>query len=123
MSCNWVTCNGKKCTNQILMDGYCARHLKQTCSICFEPVPSTNSAKAKRLSCGHAFHFNCILKWFETSDECPVCRRKQLKDPLITYKGAIEENMRTVYRDAIQTYEAEIRRLNDRIRTYARINK
>ena len=123
MTCNWVTCNGNRCNGPILMDNLCARHLKQTCSICLEQVPSTNSAKAKRLSCGHAFHYNCILKWFETSDECPVCRQKQLKDPIIMFKGNVEESMRTLYRDAIKTYEHEIRRLNDRLRTYARLQR
>ena len=27
------------------------------------------------LLCKHRFHKECILKWFETSDSCPNCRR------------------------------------------------
>ncbi|CAK5093552.1 unnamed protein product [Meloidogyne enterolobii] len=33
--------------------------------------------------CGHFYHTDCILKWFETAksdfDKCPTCRRAQLK--------------------------------------------
>lgn len=122
-TCKWLTCSGKQCTNQVLMDGFCTRHLKQTCSICLEQVPSTNSARAKRLSCGHSFHYNCIIRWFETSDECPVCRKKQHKDPLIIFKGNIEDKMRTLYMDALKTYEGEIRRLNDRVRSVAQMRR
>jgi hypothetical protein len=97
------------------MDDYCPRHLKQKCAICFEKVPSTNSAKTKRLSCGHSFHLNCILNWFVTSDCCPVCRKEQTKDVLISFKNKIENEMRDKYRDAILTYEHEIRRLRRRM--------
>lgn len=110
MSCSWITKDGKKCTNNILMDNYCSKHLKQTCSICFEKVPSTNSAQCKRLRCGHAYHFNCILNWFVTSDQCPVCRQSQQKDDLILFKNKIEDEMREKYRDVMATYEYELRR-------------
>lgn len=106
MSCKW-----KLCTNCVLMDGLCARHLKQTCMICFEKVPSTNSARSKRLWCGHSYHFRCIIKWFETSDVCPVCRKTQSTDDLITFRKNIEESMRIKYKDAIKNYEREIVRL------------
>lgn len=119
--CVWVTSDNRRCRNNVLMDGYCTRHLKQTCSICFEPVPSTNSACSKRLSCGHSYHFNCILKWYEKSDDCPVCRKKQTKDPVIFFKNNIEQKMRDLYKDTIKTYEMELRRLNDRLRTHARL--
>lgn len=76
-----------KCKNNILLDGLCSRHLKQTCAICFEQVPSTNSAQNKRLSCGHSFHMNCILKWFLRSDACPTCRKSQPNDQIIIFKN------------------------------------
>ena len=77
-----------------------------------EDVPSTNSAKNKRLSCGHAFHFNCIMRWFVTSDECPTCRRSQTGDPLVVFKSKVEDELRKKYRDAIRSLESENRRLN-----------
>ena len=110
--CTWINkISETRCKNVILMDGYCSRHLKQTCSICFEQVPSTNSAKTKRLSCGHAFHIDCILNWFVNSDICPICRKSQTKDLFISFKNKIEDEMRRKYRDAIMSYEHEIRRL------------
>ncbi|KAM3414801.1 hypothetical protein BST61_g9950 [Cercospora zeina] len=27
--------------------------------------------------CGHDFHEDCVLEWFQTNDGCPVCRTKQ----------------------------------------------
>ena len=98
------------------MDGFCTRHLKQKCPVCWEKVSSTNSSNSKRLTCGHAFHAHCILEWFVTSDECPVCRTKQTNDPIIQFKSKVEENLREKYRDSIHTYDTEIEILNDRIR-------
>lgn len=114
-------CKWKNCKNLILMDDYCTKHLKQTCSICFEKVPSTNSAKTKRLTCGHAFHLNCISNWFVNSDCCPVCRKEQTKDSLISFKNKVEDEMRDKYRDAMATYEYEIRRLRNHIQSLKRI--
>jgi len=107
-------CKWNNCKNSVLMDGFCSRHLKQKCSICWENVPSTNSAKHKRLKCGHAFHFDCILKWFKTSDECPVCRSNCSNDSLITFRNDIEDKMRKIYRDAIKYLENENKKLRRR---------
>ena len=106
-----TTCQKKGCKLNVLMDGFCVRHLKQKCSICLEDVPSTNSASHKRLSCGHAFHFRCILNWFVCSNECPSCRTKQISDPLIKFKEKVESEMRRKYKEAIQSLESENRRL------------
>lgn len=107
-----TTCQWKNCRNVVLMDNFCVRHLKQRCAVCMEDVPSTNSAKHKRLSCGHAFHFNCIMRWFVTSDECPTCRCKQPNDPLVIFKCSVEDELRKKYRDAIRSLESENNRLN-----------
>ena len=114
--CSWVTEAGTKCKNVVLMDGFCSRHLKQKCSICWDQVRSTNSANTKRLSCGHSFHLNCILQWFVKSNECPVCRQEQIKDPIILYKEKIQEELREIYRDAMKTYEVELTFLRRRLR-------
>lgn len=107
------TCKWKECKNVILRDDYCTRHLKQQCSICFESVPSTNSASHKRLKCGHAFHLDCIIQWYVESDVCPVCRQKQIHDPLIQYKNKIENNIRKIYRDAIISLQTELRQISN----------
>ena len=106
-----MNCKRENCKNNVLWDGLCSRHLKQTCMICFNRVPSTNSASAKRLSCGHSFHFRCIIHWFEVSEDCPICRKKQGHDDLLIFRNNIEENMRRKYRETIKSYEREIRRL------------
>ena len=105
------TCQREGCKNIVLMDGYCIRHLKQTCSICMEPVPSTNTYKTKRLTCGHAFHLACVIKWFPYSNDCPSCRRPQASDPLILFKKDIERNVRKSYKNAIESLEREIDQL------------
>jgi len=106
-TCKWITKDNKKCSSSVLMDGFCTRHLKQKCSICWETVPSTNSAKHKRLKCGHAYHLNCILGWFKESQLCPVCRKDNSSDDLIKFKNEIENKMRKTYRDAIRSLEKE----------------
>ena len=121
--CKWVTSSDNRCSNNILMDGFCTRHLKQKCSICMEDVRSTNSANTKRLTCGHAFHYKCIIRWFSTSDDCPTCRKKQIADPLIQFKQQVEEEMRLKYRDAIRSLEVENQRLNETLRRNLRNNR
>lgn len=103
-----MTCEWKTCRNLVLRDNLCVRHLKQKCVICMESVPSTNSARHKRLTCGHAFHTNCIITWFETSDECPTCREPQQNDVFIQYKLNIERRMRRKYMAAIRSLENEV---------------
>ena len=76
-----------------------------------DEVPSTNSASHKRLSCGHAYHQKCILKWFVTSNDCPCCRTKQTYDPIIKFKESVENELRKKYKEVIQSLESENRRL------------
>ena len=105
-------CTGKEgCKGKIILDGMCCRHLNQTCSICLENVKSTNTIGTKRLTCGHSYHVDCILNWFVTSNECPVCRVKQTDDPMVLFKEKVENELREKYRDAIQSMQQEITEL------------
>jgi hypothetical protein len=104
-----TTCSGKEgCKGKVILDGLCCRHLTQQCSICFDNVKSTNTASTKRLTCGHSYHVDCILNWFVTSNECPVCRSPQENDNIITFKNKVEEILREKYRDAIQSLENQV---------------
>lgn len=40
-----------------------------TCIICREEMTT-----AKRLSCGHLFHVQCLRSWLERQHTCPTCR-------------------------------------------------
>lgn len=40
------------------------------CSICFEQVSGT----CVKLRCNHIFHENCIVRWLERHNNCPMCR-------------------------------------------------
>lgn len=115
-----MACQRPNCKSNVLMDGFCVRHLKQKCSICMEEVPSTNSANNKRLTCGHAFHYKCIIQWFVTSDDCPTCRCKQSKDQIIIFKENVEDELRIKYMDAIRSLEVENVRLTENVRALAR---
>jgi len=116
MSCTILTINGRKCRKPALRDGKCSVHLTQECAICFEDVRSNNTQHSKRLTCAHSFHMPCIMQWFQTSNACPVCRVAQVDDPIIKFKDSVEENMRLVYQDAIQTLERQLAQQRRRYR-------
>jgi hypothetical protein len=42
------------------------------CTICFDKLSVGDSAL--RIPCGHLFHEDCVRKWLESSNQCPVCR-------------------------------------------------
>ncbi|CAN8320646.1 unnamed protein product [Cochlearia groenlandica] len=45
----------------------------EKCAICFEEF--NNGERVVTLPCGHDFHEDvCVVKWFETSHFCPLCR-------------------------------------------------
>ncbi len=43
------------------------------CSICFDEFKDKNIFK---LPCGHTYHYNCIMDWFDKEMTCPLCRTK-----------------------------------------------
>jgi len=42
------------------------------CTICFDKLLVGDPAL--RIPCGHLFHKDCVHKWLESSNQCPVCR-------------------------------------------------
>jgi len=44
------------------------------CSICLDNLNNINISKYKIEECGHEFHSNCLLNWFKTRNDCPLCR-------------------------------------------------
>ena len=110
MNCSSVTHMGRKCSKKAVQDGKCSAHLLQTCAVCLEETKRTD----KKLKCKHIFHSKCIIKWFETSIECPQCRMEQDDDPIIVFRKNVEENIREKYRDAIRSLELELARARRR---------
>ncbi|AES69216.1 putative aminoacyltransferase, E1 ubiquitin-activating enzyme [Medicago truncatula] len=43
------------------------------CSICL--VELSVGSKAIRLPCSHIYHDECIMKWLDRSNTCPMCRQ------------------------------------------------
>ncbi|PJF16648.1 Synovial apoptosis inhibitor 1 [Paramicrosporidium saccamoebae] len=51
----------------------------RVCIICREEMVA-----AKKLPCGHLFHFRCLRSWLERQQACPTCRRPILDDAVPT---------------------------------------
>ena len=45
----------------------------ENCAICQDSF-AAHSNRRTLITCGHAFHMNCIDTWFEQNVHCPVCR-------------------------------------------------
>lgn len=46
----------------------------RTCVICMEKGIRAREMVAVH-ACGHVFHAACLLRWFDSSNTCPACRR------------------------------------------------
>lgn len=43
------------------------------CSICLEEYDE-NTPLYQLINCDHVFHADCIIRWIETNETCPLCR-------------------------------------------------
>ena len=46
--------------------------MTEICSICLEPM--TDYFTIHTTECDHNFHGNCINRWLEGNNQCPLCR-------------------------------------------------
>ena len=46
------------------------------CCVCLTNIDSHKY----KLKCEHEFHTQCIMKWFETGNICPLCREEIISD-------------------------------------------
>lgn len=113
--CLHVTAKGTQCKFKSKHNGYCLKHVKNEdpCPICFEAIHKNEM----KLPCNHSFHRKCIMTWYVESDVCPVCRETQ-DDELLDFKKKVEEKMRLVYKDALDSNDLEIRRLRRLVHHY-----
>ena len=101
--CSGMNKNGTKCKRS----STCRWHRLVTCPICLDEVPIKS---VHTTACNHKFHSECIMRWFVTSDDCPVCRSEQATEPIITFKKGVHDRMASVYMDAIRSLESEVTR-------------
>lgn len=107
--CSGLTKSGSKCKR----NANCRWHKLETCPVCLEDIPVKNNHVT---SCRHVFHQDCIRTWFESSDDCPICRTEQTTDPLILFKNNICANMRENYMNVIRSLEEDVTRYRRRLR-------
>ena len=73
---------------------------KLTCSICLEEMGLKDCVKSK--VCGHKFHRNCITKWVQLRNNCPICRtviKKTFNIYEMKYKGFYKCQKRILIND------------------------
>jgi len=66
------------------------------CCICMEQI----DCQEKTTSCGHKFHTNCIYRWCESNNSCPMCRQTnpiELMDHPTRPTGNTGENINFYY--------------------------
>jgi hypothetical protein len=63
----------------------------ELCIICWDPSTTNNKLIkmnaiiyyllfSKHCSCNGIFHYNCLLKWIDTTNSCPICRKPIERD-------------------------------------------
>jgi len=59
-----------------------------TCPICMDAIVARLTGET-RTSCGHSFHFQCIVSWMSggTRKTCPVCRAEPSEKERIVLEG------------------------------------
>jgi hypothetical protein len=59
----------------------------QECVICRSSI--NNGDVLDMLACGHLFHKDCIIQWLSPVKGCPLCKRLQLPEALVSMGKAI----------------------------------
>ena len=53
------------------------------CPICYVDIREDDIYKTY---CDHSFHEECILRWFQYSHSCPMCRTSKFEIPIKEYE-------------------------------------
>jgi hypothetical protein len=49
------------------------KHSTETCCICLETISKQHITRIT--SCRHRYHYNCIKRWSQRENSCPLCKR------------------------------------------------
>ncbi|CAI2375460.1 unnamed protein product [Moneuplotes crassus] len=81
-SLSWCLCSGN--SEKMDKDDIVIKNVNQAacnefkeCVICLDSIEGQVSICL--VDCGHRYHQECINKWIEKDDNCPICRRKIIK--------------------------------------------
>ena len=65
--------------------------MENTCDECAICLNEVNQGKPDKTTCGHCFHPDCLEKWTEINNTCPMCRRT---NPTFPFSGRIQQFVR-----------------------------
>ena len=83
----------------------CPETTETNCPICFEDITQTSGLL--RLGCTHTFHPKCISIWFQTTNQCPICRSTPGKF------DSLERPVETDTSIPIRTFHGSLRIVSD----------
>ncbi len=74
------------------------RSTSNQCSICLSSEYFSNpdddlSQTQYVTSCGHVYHYQCIMTWTNTNDTCPICRNIITNQNNITHDNITNDNI------------------------------
>ncbi|KAL6527804.1 hypothetical protein OROMI_029615 [Orobanche minor] len=64
----------------------CSDLMEDRCSICLHG-PANGTQVSRLPSCGHAFHYHCVVSWLVRKNTCPLCCR-QVHDLISSDSGS-----------------------------------
>ncbi|KAJ3683674.1 hypothetical protein LUZ60_013901 [Juncus effusus] len=65
---------------------------KKECAVCLADFLTGGTGRVLPV-CGHAFHKECIEKWFKNHSTCPVCRANVKLRPVVDQMAADQSNV------------------------------
>jgi hypothetical protein len=62
-----------------------------SCPICMDAIVTRVTGET-RTSCGHSFHFQCLVSWMSLGSRkrCPVCRAEPSEKERIVLEGSMD---------------------------------
>lgn len=75
----------------------------EPCAICQDAV---GNEKYRIIDCGHFFHYNCITKWIECRNLCPLCNKQADETQPVRQLNSDDEQL------SLRTIQSLLRRMN-----------